>query len=368
MKSVNCQQKRPTVMEQNPLNNNQSKDGVETTNQKVLREISPVQDEMKAFKQKMFVLMIFFVLLISVVVFIELHINKTAQSADTSAQQTEQTEGSEFKSILASIIKDLSTDNKQYALDERYYNENDVLTYLGIITGHDAKSITKEEVQRLFWNIFIPINNNGIVELVKKDNEALIMECIDKTKMNMLDYAFMGTTNDEIIKASKGAYISQNDDKFEKIPYGTSNVKSSGCGPISLTMAINYVSEANVVSLDEVLKWAEENNMYEKNAGTKWSLVRNFPNTVSVNCKEMYIASYEKFKNSLSEGEVYVTTMNVGHFTDNGHFIVITEIKDDEVYVLDSASICRSLKKWDAKLVFDESKKYFWKISKRKSE
>lgn len=322
-----------------------------------------VQNEIKTFQQRMIVLMIIFIVLISIVVFVGPCINKPVQKSGVAAQQVEETE---FKSILRRVINDLSTeDNRQYALDEHYYNEEDVLTYISIMTEHDARSATKEELYQLFWNVFMPIKNNGVVSLVKKDNETLIMECADKGKMNQLDHAYMGIINNEIIKASKGVYISQNNDKFEKIPYGTANVKSSGCGPISLTMALNYVHEKNVVSLEEVLKWAEENNMYEDNSGTKWSLVRNFPITVSVDCKELYIGSYEKFKNSLGDGEVYVTTMDEGHFTDNGHFIVITEIKDDKASVLDSASICRSLTQWDAKTVFEESKKCFWKISKR---
>lgn len=302
-------------------------------------------------------------LFVSLVIFAGPYINRHTHGEELSSQVTDE---SSFKGILESVINDLSSeDNKQYALDEHYYNEEDVLTYISIMTEHDSNSVTKEELRQLFWNIFIPVKSNGVVGLVKKDNETLIMECDDKAKMNMLDHAFMGIINNEIIEASKGVYISQNNDEFAKIPYGTANVKSSGCGPISLTMALNYVHGNNVVSLEEVLKWAEENNMYEENAGTRWSLVRNFPKTVSVDCKEMYIGNYERFKTSLAEGEVYVTTMDSGHFTDNGHFIVITEIKDDKVSVLDSASICRSLKKWDAKLVFDESKKYFWKISKR---
>lgn len=325
-------------------------------------EIFNFQKEIRSFQQRIIILMIIFIVLVSIIIFVGPYINKPVQKTGVAAQQIEE---SEFKSILTSVINDLSTeDNKQYALDEHYYNEEDVMTYISIMTEHEAKSVTKEELRQLFWNIFISIKNNGVVSLVKKDNETLIMECVDKGKMNMLDNAFMGIINNEIIEASKGVYISQNNDEFEKIPYGTANVKSSGCGPISLTMAINYVYGINMVSLDDVLKWAEKNNMYEENSGTKWSLIRNFPRLVSVNCKEMYIGNYEKFKTSLSEGEVFITSMNDGHFTDNGHFIVITEIKDDFVSVLDSASICRSLKKWDAKLVFEESNKYFWKISK----
>lgn len=327
------------------------------------RKAYNIQDEMKKFEHKIIFLMIIFIILICTIIYVEPYINNLEQRKGVATQQVEK---SEFKSILESVISELSIENnQQYALDENYYNEKDIQTYISIMTEHNTGSITKEELKQLFWNIFMPVKRNGIVSLLEKDNETLIMECIDKTKMNMLDHAFMGIVNNEIIKASRGVYISQNNDKFEKIPYGTSNVKNSGCGPISLTMALNYVYGTNVVSLEEVLKWAEENDMYEENSGTKWSLIRNFPNVVSVDCEELYIGTYEKFKESLAAGDVYITIMDKGHFTDNGHFIVVTEIQNEKVSVLDSTSICRSLKKWDAKLVYDESKKYFWRISKR---
>ena len=182
--------------------------------------------------------------------------------------------------------------------------------------------------------------------------------------MNKLDRALMGIINNDIIKASKGFYISQNNDKFENIPYGTSNLKSSGCGPIALTMALNYVSDTGLVKLDDVLKWAEENNMYEINSGTRWSLIRSFPSAVSANSEELYITNAEELAGLIQEDGVLVASMRKGQFTENGHFIVITGIKNGKVSVLDPASICRSLKEWDIQTIFDESNNYFWKISK----
>lgn len=318
--------------------------------------------KIRLFKLIIILLIILVALIVGFFV-VKPYINYTKQNMEANEEVVEETK---FKRVLLDVIDNISTENnQQYALDENYYNEEDVITYISIMSDCSEDCITSENVEEVFWEIFIPIKKEGIVQLIKKDNETLIMECEDKKKMNLLDHAFMGLTNEEIIKASRGVYISQNNDEFEKIPYGTANLKTSGCGPIALTMAINYVYGMNMVSLDDVLKWAEENNMYEENSGTKWSLIRNFPRMVSVNCKEMYIGNYEKFKTSLSEGEVFITSMNDGHFTDKGHFIVITEIKDDFISVLDSASICRSLNKWDAKLVFEESNKYFWKISKK---
>lgn len=307
------------------------------------------------------IILIFFLLII-LLIFATPYVEKWISDRNIQAQEVQETK---FKSMLQETISDISIENNmQYALDEHYYDEQDIITYISVMEEISPEDITTNSIKKYFWNIFIPIESKENTGLIKKDNKTLILDCVDKEKMNKLDHAFMGIINNDIIKASKGFYISQNNDKFENIPYGSSNLKSSGCGPISLTMALNYVNDTELVKLEDVLKWAEENDMYEVNAGTRWSLVRNFPPTVSASSKEMYISNIEQFATSIQEGEVLVTSMQKGQFTDNGHFIVITEIKDGKVSVLDPASICRSLKEWDIETVFEESNKYFWKISR----
>lgn len=318
--------------------------------------------EIKYFKYKMTAIMSVLFLLIILLIFAAPYVEQRTSYSNIQAQVEQETK---FKSILNEAISDISIENNmQYALDEDYYNEQDIITYISVMAEISPEDITANTVKEYFGDIFIPVESTEGIGLIKKDNKTLILECADKEKMNKLDRALMGIMNNDIIRASKGFYISQNNDKFENIPYGTSNVKSSGCGPISLTMALNYVNGTELVKLEDVLKWAGENNMYEDNAGTRWSLLRNFPPTVSAGSKEMYISSIEQLAASIQEGEVLVTSMQKGQFTNNGHFIVITEIKDGKVSVLDPASICRSLKKWDIETVFEESNKYFWKISK----
>lgn len=270
-----------------------------------------------------------------------------------------------FGSMLREIINGVSAENDvRYTLDDHCCNEQDIIKYICIMEDIAPEYITENSIKKYFWDIFIPIESAKNILLIKKDNKMLVSDCADKEKMNKLDRAFMGIINNAVIKASKGFYISQNNDKFENIPYGTSNLKSSGCGPIALTMALNYVSDTGLVKLEEVLQWAEENNMYEINSGTRWSLIRNFPPAVSAKSEEMYITNTEELAGSIQAGEVLVTSMQKGQFTDSGHFIVITGIKDGKVSVLDPASICRSLKEWDIQTIYEESNKYFWKISK----
>ena len=272
---------------------------------------------------------------------------------------------SDFGILIDSVVESLtSEDGLKYTIDENYYNSDSIITYITTVQRKKAADISAQDIEVNLFKLFIPVKSDGVIKLVQKDNETLIWECENRTLMNSLDYAFMGVTNKRIEKLSRGFYISQNDDKFLDFPYGDSNIKYSGCGPVSLTMALNYVNNKEVVTLEEVVAWAEENDMYEYMSGTRWALMRTFPLAVESGARELLIRSPRALEEAITEDSVLVVSMNKGHFTNNGHFMLITEIKDGKVTVLDPSSICRSLKKWDVETILEESNKYFWRINK----
>ena len=222
--------------------------------------------------------------------------------------------------------------------------------------------ITKTDIESNLEELFLFIKNDDTVSLIQKDPYMLISECEDKIIMNKLDYAYLGISHEELTEKSKGFYISQNNPEYLNVPYGNETIHSAGCGLFSLTMAINYITNSKTVDLLQVHSWAEENKMFEINSGTRWALIRNFPRTVSLNCRELFISKPEKLTEILSSGKVLITSMRKGHFTDSGHFIVLTGISDGKVSVLDSTSIYRSLTEWDVELIAEESSNTYWEI------
>ena len=270
-----------------------------------------------------------------------------------------------FRDILDEVASDLSLrDNKIYVIDEKSYNEEEISFYISVMAEKSESEITGTDIESYIFQAFETKENDGVVCLVKKENSDLIMECGSMKKHNMLDRNLMGIENPDVDEKSKGYYISQNNPGFLTAPYGTSSVARAGCGPIALTMAINYVCEEERTTLSDVIDYALENNLYVKDAGTKWVLMSAYPPTVGLKSKEVYTSDFEVFRSLLEEGSVIVTSMKKGHFTDNGHFIVILGEKDGKTSVLDPASITRTLEEWDTELIFTESKKGFYVISK----
>ena len=270
-----------------------------------------------------------------------------------------------FRTLLDEVMGELSLQNgKIFVIDEKSYNEEEISFYISVMAEKGESEITHSDIESYIFQAFETKEFDGVVCLVKKDNRDLIMECGSMKKHNMLDRNLMGIENPDVDKKSKGFYISQNNPEFLQVPYGTSSVARSGCGPIALTMAINYVCEEERTTLSDVINYSLEKNLYVPNAGTKWALMSAYPPTVGVKSKEVYTSDFNTFKSLLEEGNVIVTSMKKGHFTDNGHFIVILPGDDGKASVIDPASITRSLEEWDIELLFNESKKCFFKISK----
>lgn len=272
-------------------------------------------------------------------------------------------EPSVFERKLLTVLEEASkADGKTYVVDERYYNEEEASAFISVMHDIDVSEIREIHIKNFYGALFVQVANDDVVNLVQKDKFTLLEECEDKTKMNSLDSLLLGLSNDEIMAKSRGFYLSQNNPEYRNIPYGSSNLALSGCGPVSLTVAMNYVAGERVTYLESVVRWANENDMYEKNSGTRWSLIRNYPPYMGLKCEELYIRKVDKLREVLEEDGVVIASMGKGSFTDNGHFIVLTGISGDEVSVLDCASIYRSLKTWDIELIFEEANSYFWRI------
>ena len=63
----------------------------------------------------------------------------------------------------------------------------------------------------------------------------------------------------------------------------------------------------------------------------------------------------DRLLEDLSGGSVFVALMGPGHFTTNGHFIVLRGVTmDGRVLVADPNSRQRSLTAWDPQLLLDE--------------
>ena len=150
-------------------------------------------------------------------------------------------------------------------------------------------------------------------------------------------------------------YFSQLDERWSDAPYGSSTVSRSGCGPTSMSIVVSTLT-GTTVDPPHMAVWAYQNGYYCDGNGSYHDLIpkaaKNYGLTVEGNLSPQGIVD------ALSEGKLVAVIMAKGHFTKNGHFIVLRGVTaEGKILVVDPASISRSNQEWDLSIILEEARK-----------
>lgn len=182
------------------------------------------------------------------------------------------------------------------------------------------------------------------------------------------EYGYIG--GDAIIDIS-GEYVEneiplflQTDRRWKNFPYGRSGtIGSSGCGPTSIAMVVVGLTGDTTVNPKVVADWSYANGHRYEGVGTSWSLFPAYAETISITCEELSISA-TSISSELREGKVLIASMGRGHFTNEGHFIVLKGITDSgKILVNDSNSTSHSNQEWSISIIVREAKGA-WAFSK----
>ena len=151
-------------------------------------------------------------------------------------------------------------------------------------------------------------------------------------------------------------YYDQANDAWWGKPYGTDNIGSYGCGPTAMAMVVSTLTDT-VMDPVEMAQYCVDHGYWAKGQGSYWSIVPGITEDFGLTCTSLLPeeTDRERIINSLATGHLLVALMGPGHFTNNGHFIVLRGLTlDGSVLVADSASPDRSLTPWDLDLILEE--------------
>lgn len=164
-------------------------------------------------------------------------------------------------------------------------------------------------------------------------------------------------------------YLSQSDSRWGNIPYTVNpgsgqTISSSGCGTTSMAMILR--SFGNNVTPVDTSKWSVDHGYRTTNSGTSWGFFNALGKEYNLNTKELPVSS-ESVATSLSEGKPLIASMKKGHFTKNGHFIVLSGADSEgNIMVNDPAGaegMKRSGIRWPLGTILNEAKR-FWSFDK----
>lgn len=137
--------------------------------------------------------------------------------------------------------------------------------------------------------------------------------------------------------------------------YGTSStIKAAGCGPTAMAIVIStFTGETH--DPYELATWSYNNGHRCEGNGSYHTLIPAASEAYGLTCEGISGDNPQDIVDALTSGKLVVAIMSKGHFTNNGHFIVLRGVTSDgKILVADPGSTTRSGQEWDLDIIIDE--------------
>ena len=128
------------------------------------------------------------------------------------------------------------------------------------------------------------------------------------------------------------------DSRWGYVDYGSSVIGITGCGPTCLSMVIVGLTGNADATPDYLANEAEEKGYYIAGQGTAWSFLTDEAQNYGLQVSQYSEVGESELRTALDEGNLVISSMKPGDFTDQGHFIVICDYTPEGFVVHDPFS------------------------------
>ena len=144
--------------------------------------------------------------------------------------------------------------------------------------------------------------------------------------------------------------------------YAGGLVGYTACGPTCLSMLYTYFTEDYSYTPGEMAEFSEREGYVEQGMGTKWLLMTEGANKLGLTSKVIR-KKEENVANQIKFGKKIICSVGPGYFTEQGHFIVITDYNNGSVKINDPNSRKKSSRMWNYADISSQIKS-MWAIGK----
>ena len=150
-------------------------------------------------------------------------------------------------------------------------------------------------------------------------------------------------------------YYNQADPRWADTLYGPRDpMRTHGCGPTAVAMIVSSFTGQNVTPPD-VAAWASSNGYCEPGEGTKHQLIPDALSYYGLTVTSIKDRSVDSILNEINSGKIVIALMNKGHFTNGGHFLLLTQVTEDgKIHIADPADWNNSTISWDPQFILNE--------------
>lgn len=127
-----------------------------------------------------------------------------------------------------------------------------------------------------------------------------------------------------------------------------------GCGPTVMAMVITSLTGNQVLPTD-LANWAATNNSWCPGQGSYHRIIPDSASKYGLLASPIKSHTIEGIKNALDSGQLVIALMRKGHFTQQGHFIIITSYTADGSFrIADSNNYDNTKYNWDPSIILRE--------------
>lgn len=246
--------------------------------------------------------------------------------------------------FLTGGINSEKNDSLWFKRDQSFEVTEEMENYIANAQSETSKTFLEENRENL---------PKSIVALVSKNEDAIAYAkgFIEGNKK-------LAPKSEDFDVKNPLPYFLQWDRKWGYVKYGDQAIGTYGCAPTSLAMILKGLGK-DVTPID-IAKFSSDNGFLEQNL-TSWKLFESAAQKYGVSCKGVPIG--ENLINILDKGSYILVSVKPGVFTDVGHLIVLSGIKDGKIIINDPNSPENSKKLWTQEEIKKEARA-MWVFSK----
>lgn len=150
-------------------------------------------------------------------------------------------------------------------------------------------------------------------------------------------------------------YYNQTDVRWADSIYGGNDpISTYGCGPTVLSMLVSSFTNQSMTP-DAMAVWAKENHYWASGSGSAHALIPEGVTHFGFSVESFSDYSEQGIIHSLQNNYIFVALMGPGHFTSNGHFIILADDwSGSSIRIADPNSLENTQTPWEASLILNE--------------